>query len=257
MKVGDIVLRQTAIAGSAALLLAFASPARAQRPAAIPEDQQQRYQIQNFVAVLVSAVRNGGDAFARQQAGAIPPGVQLTSTDPQVKPLVPPHGGDLLFYVRVPAIRIAISQLLIDDMARLARRPDQPMIGVARPGPQTGAQGLAQADPMTNSPVVDDGGCGSRVKPSRGYPTPDYEYAVAVCDALMDAMLDNSSALPIKENDWLTVAADNAEPDPLSVLNSTSGLTTYLSIKGSDLIAYRQGKISKDEARKLVELKHW
>ena len=102
-----------------------------------------------------------------------------------------------------------------------------------------------------------DGGCAGRVKPSRGSSDLSYEYAVAVCDALMDAMLDNSGPLPLKDDDWLTIAADNAETAPRSVLNSNSGMTTYLSIKGSDLMAYRQGKVSKLEARKLIELKHW
>ena len=79
---------------------------------------------------------------------------------------------------------------------------------------------------MTVSPVADDGRCATRVKPSRGYPNPDYEYAVAVCDALMDAMLENTGSLPIKENEWLTVAAVNGQPDPPGLVNSSTGYTT-------------------------------
>jgi hypothetical protein len=108
---------------------------------------------------------------------------------------------------------------------------------------------------MTASPVVDEGTCAGRTRPSKGYSNPDYEYAVAVCDALMDAMLDSPGPLPIKENEWLTVAAVSGDPNPPGFITTSSDYTTYLQIKGADLLAYRQGKITKEEARKLVEMK--
>jgi hypothetical protein len=75
---------------------------------------------------------------------------------------------------------------------------------------------------------------------------------VAVCDALLEAILDGSGPLRLRDDQWLTVAASNGEPE--RVLNSTTGYTTYLSIKGVDLRAYRQNRLSKEEARKLVDL---
>ena len=71
----------------------------------------------------------------------------------------------------------------------------------------------------------------------------------------MDAMLDSPGSLPIKENEWLTVAAVSSDPSPPGLVNNSSDYTTYLQIKGADLLAYRQGKITKPEARKLVEMK--
>ena len=243
-----MIRRETFI--GAVLALSIAVPLAAQRPAVSPEAQQLRYQMQTFEAVLQAAVRHGGDAFARLQADSIPPGVQLTSDDPQVRGLAPPHGGGLLFSVSVPSIRITITELLVRGFGQQAPDPLQRVAGSARS--EASAQGLAMADPMTASPVVNDGGCASRVKPSAGYPNPNYEYAVAVCDALMDAMLESSGSLPLREDEWLTVAAVNAEPG--SYLNSSTGYTTYLSIKGADLVAYRQGRLSKEEARKLIDL---
>ena len=240
------------------LALSLAAPAAAQRAPDGEAEQQLRYQLQTFEAVLQAAVRHGGDAFARQRAQFLPPGVQLTSYDPYVRGLAPPQGGGLLFYVAVPSIRIPISELLVQQPA--GARPDllQPASSPPRRAEgraeAAGAQGLAAADAMTTSPVIDDGRCATRVKPSKGYSNPDYEYAVAVCDALMDAMLDNSGPLPISADDWLTVAAVNGEPDPPSFLNSSTAYTTYLVIKGSDLLAYRQGRLSKDEARRRVEM---
>ena len=191
-----------------------------------------RNQLQKFEVVLQLAVGEGGDAFARQRKDAIPPGVQLTSEDPQVKGFAPPEGGGLFFYVSVPSIRIGINQLLVqvEGLAPRQQRqrtdPLQPAAGrsVNQDGPVSAQGLLTPPDPMTASPVVDEGTCAGRTKPSKGYSNPDYEYAVAVCDALMDAMLDSPGPLPIKENEWLTVAAvrvtgarrDSSAPRPIT-----------------------------------------
>jgi hypothetical protein len=256
------VIRQSLVAGSMLVLVA-AVPAAAQRPAPPSDEQQLRNQLQKFEVVLQLAVRQGGDAFARQRKEAIPPGVQLTSEDPQVKGFAPPEGGGLFFYVSVPSIRIGINQLLlqVEGLAPRQQRPRtdplQPAAGrsVNQDGPVSAQGLLTPPDPMTASPVVDEGTCAGRTKPSKGYSNPDYEYAVAVCDALMDAMLDSPGPLPIKENEWLTVAAVSGDPAPPGLISTSSDYVTYLQIKGSDLLAYRQGKITKEEARKLVEMK--
>ena len=246
------MIRRVLLAGS---VLALAAPALAQRPVDTPEERRLRNQLQTFEVVLMTAVRQGGDDFARSQGDTIPPGVQLTSEEPQVKGLAPPHGGNLAFIVVVPPIRALVANQL---WVLRAPRSLQPTAGRGSAGPgraTTGAQGLiATPDPTAVSPVVEDGKCATRTKPSAGFPNPNYEYAVAVCDALMDAMLDNSGALPIKENEWLTVAAVNGDPDPPGLVNSSTSYTTYLEIKGADLLAFRLGKLTKDEARRLIDM---
>jgi hypothetical protein len=252
------------IAGRALLagvVLAIAAPALAQQPPAGPDEQQLRDQLQTFESVLQTAVRHGGDAFAREQANVIPPEVRLTSDDPQAFGFAPPQSGGLFFLVVVPPLRVTVDYLL--------QRP------YARPAPQVAPQGSGQGpvqnvgsgaapvvapmgpvtpDPMRQSPVVDDGRCANRVQMSAKGSNPNRAYAIAVCDALMDAILDNSGPLPIREDEWLTIAAiDGTGPTP-NVLNSSYIFTTYLAIKGSDLLAFRQGKISKADARKLVTL---
>jgi len=233
----------------AAILAGLAASVAAQTPA--PDaSQDQRYQLQTFEVVLQAAVRHGGDIFARQQAQFIPDGVQLTARDPQARGFAPPLGGGLLFYVAVPQIRPIVNEILVGvpRQSPLRATSGAPMVRTA------GAQGVAPPDPMTVSPVVDDGRCATRVKQPVELPNFNYDYAVAVCDSLLDAILDGSGPLPIKGADVLTVAAANGEPDSTPTLNSPTGYTMYLSIKGSDLLAYRQGKISKEDARKLVDL---
>jgi hypothetical protein len=112
----------------------------------------------------------------------------------------------------------------------------------------------AARDPMKVSPVSTRSLRRARATSSQSS-NPNREYAVAVCDALMDAMLDYSGPLPVKEEEWLTIAAIDGTGGTPGVLNSPYSYTTYLAIRGSDLVALRQGKISKSEARKLVSLK--
>jgi hypothetical protein len=79
-------------------------------------------------------------------------------------------------------------------------------------------------------------------------------YTDSVQRALIDAMIDYSAPIQIGPEEWLTVAArDNyqrdslAPPDPLDDVE-----TILLRIKGTDLMAYRAGRIDKDEARRRV-----
>lgn len=249
--VGGNVVQRAVVVGLVAAVAGLV-PVGAQQ-ALTPEQQQVKSQIQLFESVLQRAVRNSGVDFARNHGDFIPPDLLLTSSDAQVVGMAPPQIGSIIFYVQVPAIRYALLSFNAPRTPARTGAPLQPTANSGRGGPSPArAQGLPDADPMTVSPVVDDGRCANRVKPTRGYGDPDYEYAVAVCDALLDAMLENSSALGVKEHEWLTIVA-MAEPERPTLIGSAT--KTYLTIKGADLLAYRQGKLTKDEARRRVDLK--
>jgi hypothetical protein len=222
------------------VLVALAVPLGAQGTNPFRQEQQFNFKLQDFEAILRNAVKHGADVFAQQVAAAIPPNVQLTTDDPDAKAFAPPTpDGGLLFVVVVPPIRQIVTWLS-QQYPRSSRGSSQPV----RP---VGAAGTATADPMTASPIVS----GTAAPPLSA----DAQYSKAVNDALIDAMLDNSGALPLKDTEWLTIAAiDGVGPTPGAV-NSPFGLTTYLSIKGSDLTQLRQGKLSREDARKLVVLK--
>jgi hypothetical protein len=277
------VTRQTTIIGTL-LTLTLAPAAFAQEPAApstpvtsvapVTNDAQraaaaadalQRRQMRMFEGALQTSVRQGGEALVRQQAPELPHSLQLTANDPQVRGFAPPLGGGLYFYVAIPEIRVLITELFMDQLRPPTEQPLR-QAGRTRQGPPVnaasglaGAQ-VAQPDPMTtspegaNAPVPDDGRCSLRTTRSPSVPMLDYLYAVSVCDALMDAMLDNSGALSVKEGEWLTIMLAPEAVGP-GVINPTSSHTTYLQIQGSDLLAYRQGKLTRDEARKRIEMK--
>ena len=67
-------------------------------------------------------------------------------------------------------------------------------------------------------------------------------------------MIENSGPLPVGDNEWLTVAArDNIRPDRL-IPGDTSNISSIVfRIKGSDLAAFRAGRVTLEDTRKRVE----
>ncbi len=85
---------------------------------------------------------------------------------------------------------------------------------------------------------------------------PNRAYTDSVQRALIDAMLDYSPPMALQPDQWLTVAArDNERRDTLAPQDPFEEVVTVLlKIKGSDLQAYRSGRIDKDEAKRRVKI---
>jgi hypothetical protein len=107
------------------------------------------------------------------------------------------------------------------------------------------AAGLVTAAP-TRSPAVD----------KTWAQDPNRAYTEAVTRALVDAVVDYSTPMALGPEQWLTVAArDNEGRDSLAPQDPLEEVVTMIyRIKGADLIAYRAGKIDRDEARKRVQV---
>ena len=70
-------------------------------------------------------------------------------------------------------------------------------------------------------------------------------------------MIENSGPLGVGDDEWLMVAArDNSRP-----IGWCPGMPRHhnlvLRIKGSDLAAFRAGRLTLEEARKQVEVKQF
>jgi hypothetical protein len=65
----------------------------------------------------------------------------------------------------------------------------------------------------------------------------------------MDAMLDSSSVLSLKDGQWLTVAVVPVDVLVTNAFYRNTSRKLVLSIKAEDLAAFRAGKISRDEAK--------
>jgi hypothetical protein len=73
-----------------------------------------------------------------------------------------------------------------------------------------------------------------------------------VMRALSDAMLDHSGPLAIGPDEWLTVAARGIEVRPRIGPPDSSAQTFFVSVRGSDLAAFRAGRLSREDAIKRV-----
>jgi hypothetical protein len=247
-----------------------------------------RQKVSLMESVLESAVANGADSLMRAVRAVMPPDALMLTGAPSARGFLL-QGYGLFFDVEVPAFRRTIAWTLrqmVDDnglgaaaavnqlkayiatvqdprqraaLERALRRlelqvgPVGPIQqdAAARPGATTvstqtvglPASTSAPTQPQVDPALIDD---------------PNAAYTREVSAAIIDAMIENSGPLPIGESEWLTVAArDNIRPDRL-VPGDTSNISSIVfRIKGSDLAAFRAGRMTLDDARQHVEVKQF
>ena len=81
---------------------------------------------------------------------------------------------------------------------------------------------------------------------------PNEAYRTEVLQALKDAMLAHSSSLGIGPNEWLTIAAKGNDDRPRLAPADTGSTTRMIRLRGSDLIEFLAGRITRDEAMKRI-----
>ncbi len=81
-------------------------------------------------------------------------------------------------------------------------------------------------------------------------------YQSEITDALLNVVLDYPGALGIGPGEWLTVAARETVVDRRFVNGGVieAPMTVILRMKGSDLQALREHKLSRDEVRTKVDV---
>lgn len=84
---------------------------------------------------------------------------------------------------------------------------------------------------------------------------PEEGYRTEVKNQIMDAMLEYSVPLGIRADEWLTVAARRHDDRPLIAPADTDARSVVIRIKGGDLMAFRAGQLTKDEALKRMEVR--
>ncbi len=271
-----------------------AAPAPPPPPVAAPKpinmDEMRRH-IYVMEGALAQAVDFGAKQLNRQIL-AVMPGVFMLEGEARARG-VHLDGYGVFFDVRVPMMRQsmvwslrmmmdqddAANQALVTDLRKqvqgitdagtrasmekaIRQLERQAPGGVARnqqvtpggvmPGASSPAVGAAMAAGISNS------------RPAAAPPPadsiwaqdPNRAYTEAVTRALVDAMIDYSSPMVFGPDQWLTVAARDDEgrnglagQDPLEEV-----VTMIYRIKGSDLLAYRSGRIDRDEVRKRVQM---
>ena len=83
-------------------------------------------------------------------------------------------------------------------------------------------------------------------------------YRTEITDALTEAIVDHGIPIGVGAEEWLTVAArESVDRRFVPADPNDSPMTIILRIKGSDLAALRDRKLSREEARKRVEVKQY
>jgi hypothetical protein len=148
----------------------------------------------------------------------------------------------------------------IQRMERLLGPPMMP------PGldPAAGQPGVVQTGTVTASAqIATTAAAGPETAPSELTSTgavlddPGLAYTNEVKSALVDAMLDYGTSIPIGDNEWLTIAARDNNDSRIGGDDPYDVTTIVLRVKGSDLTAYKSGRITRDEAVKRVSIKDY
>lgn len=247
-----------------------------------------RHHIYVMEGALARAVDYGAKALNREIL-AVMPGLFMLAGEAQARGVYL-DGYGVYFDVQVPMMRQSMmwsvrtmldqdnvaAQMAINDMRKIGQSISDPASRAAfeRSLKQLEAQsapvnGYARTGNPANPAVApgvlipDNASAGvaaPRLAPAVGDKAwaqdPNRAYTEAVTRALVDAIIDYSTPMALGPDQWLTVAArDNEGRDTLAPQDPIEEVVTMIyRIKGADLIAYRAGKIDRDEARKRVQV---
>jgi hypothetical protein len=230
-----------------------------------------RQRISTMEGVLERAVSNGADSMVRQMKAVMGDAPMLTGV-PEVRGFRL-DGYGVFFDVEVPALRLPVTwplrymfrdnretvaivnelrSLMADSepkqqerIARVLRQLEQQ---AQVPGALRSSTSRAGA-----APTLQVGGQPGRTDPS-AFDDPEEHYTREVKASLVDAMIEYSGPIGVGAEEWLTVAArDNVPRDPLIPTDTADTRSIIFRVKGSDLAAFRAGRLTLEEARKKVE----
>lgn len=250
--------RRGVVAAVAATGLLWAGTAGAQPKAAEQEQIKARQKISLMEGVLERAVANGADNLLRQ-VRLVMPDIPMLTGAPQVRGFRL-EGYGHFFDVEVPALRLPLAWTLryMRDGNRTALNAVLAQLrAMALEQPQQERERLevlVRQMELRNQPVSQ-----STLPPDvdpEVMRDPNEAYTRSVKEALIDAMIENSGALNIGPDEWLTVAArDNVPKDPLVPGDATDLNTVIFQVRGSDLADFRGGRITLGQARQRIETK--
>ena len=269
--------------------VAGVSAAQPVQQGAEAEQAKARQKVFMMEGVLERAVQIGVDTLRQRVRTVMPDDTLLLSGAPAVRGFRL-EGYGVLFDVEVPALRqsMAWSLRTMNESAAMLARDLAQMRRILQSIPDPAARAeferslrrvQQQMGPM--GPVAPDMAAAqgvpgtltaqsvstTAVTPAAPLPPlpdaqllqdPSEAYTQEVKAALIDAMVENSGPLTIAPDEWLTIAArDNVQIDRFTPGDPSEVSTIVLRIKGSDLAAYRAGRITLDEVRARVDVREF
>jgi hypothetical protein len=187
------------------------------------ELRQRRDAIFLLEGVLAKAVRLGAAATAREIQN-VQPGIRMFTTAPVKAHGTYLEGYGVFFQVEVPQTMSSFVSLMESVAA----------------GNQLRASAAQRA-------AVGD-------IPPEASASPDALYVESVKAHLIDAMLEYSRSLQLRPEEWLTVAAREAEEAPGQIEEPS---LMVLRIRGADLAEFLAGRLTPLEVRKRVQVRRY
>jgi hypothetical protein len=250
-------------------LIPLAAQVRQNQPApAAPADQiQARHEIAALEGVLENAVGYGAQMLSQHvQSSTTPESVLLTGQARARGFRLDGYG--VVFDVEFPSIRRSVAWTM-----RTLERPD-PELLAAMKELRKNTQGVADQQSRREldraiSALEDQiraydarmknvSTAGTAMAPAQApvaVEDPRVFYAAEMTNALVNAILDHGAAAGVGMDEWLTVAA--RESLDLRFMPDDPATTLILRVKGSDLTALREKRLSREDARKRIEVKQY
>jgi len=207
-------------------------------------------QISLFEGTLVGAVNKA----ARHVAGEVQAHTNNASFftgDARAKGFIL-DGYGVFVYVEIPALDLTLT-LMADQIERDAksRAEADPVNNRVDPNDKLDPKPVA---PKVDSKIIGNGPTARETL--QAVMDTGQKYREQVKLELTDAMLDFTKNLELKPDEWLSVAARGSEGalTPGEIFQLT---TVVLRVKGSDLADYLAGRLTKEEARKKVEVRQF
>ena len=250
------------------------------------EQVKARQKIFMMEGVLERAVQLGVDNLRRRVRAVMPDDALLQGGVPQVRGFRL-EGYGVFFDVEVPALRRSLAwslrtmnqtgMALARDLAqmrafvqaiadpRVRAEFDRTLLRIQQqmgPTPPVLADRVASQGPVVTAQSVPPPTVVGQPESAAVLPQvdplllndPSEAYTQEVKAAVIDAMIENSGPLVLGDDEWLTIAArDNAPIDPF-MTGDPDVMTLVLRIRGSDLNAFRAGRLTLEQVRSRVEI---
>ena len=200
-----------------------------------------RSQILTFEDVLLRAIEVAGDELSRQVQQQLEITVPIQFGFEPAGPIVrgwPIDSYGYHFAVQVPDV--AQTGIMVYQMYQLPRQLARPAPAGSRP---IASGGVVKDDPMGPAAAAP-------AAPSASPPgfDPVAMFHANVRSALIDAIINNPGVLALRDTDWLAVSTTGTGQSPASRLSPRSARMT-LYIRGADLLALRDNKLTRDEVK--------
>lgn len=218
----------------AAAVVAVSSPmagAQTQVAASVPSSTLQ--QVSVFEAALRSAVEKATGSVGERAREIVPDIAMRYQFGLEIRGIILPTDGSYVFYVDPPIIESTV--LLLAEVNQ--RFPRGPMRNAsASAGPPAAETAAPTAAPAPVNLAA--------------------EYSGFLHAGIVSAMLDNALSLPIADAQTLTVIVTTGSAPQMNPM-APRDRKLHLTLKGEDLLALRQNRITRDQARaRIIEKRY-